>query len=288
MYGLSRELVELFEDRDVLVVVDDWRGGDPSAPRAPIFFAGRVFYRRDHDRLSDVFDVLKSAGADRWHASERQGSSLFNAGNYEDVVTALERCGRSMLFSFNRDLDAFKKPQLKAAWKAIRSTELGKAWTSDNEHAMALFAFLQRLAHKLGETMDRGLQLRVIVDHLDWHKGGLRRGGLSLLGMDDREDAWTIADKRDPTVASAMFLLGLVDSEAWAWGRMQTRALPAGDTVRARMLRWQDAGKPPGLLFTQEDVDQMLAGAAPNLRDYWGRMIRWMREGRSVELHEPE
>lgn len=119
MYGLSSELTELFGHNDVLVVVDDWRGADSADAAAPIFFMGRSFYRRDHDRLNDLATELHRADAAGWHAS-RGRAKLFRSRAYRQIVDALESC-RSDQYAINHDLLAFDAAHLKPHWDAVRA-----------------------------------------------------------------------------------------------------------------------------------------------------------------------
>lgn len=160
-------------------------------------------------------------------------------------------------------------------------------WTSDEPHAKALFLFLDRLGHYLDAEFEGGLQVRIIVDRLNWCSAS-PLGPLAPLGCseDGRVEAFTIIRKDDPSLVTLLQLLGLVDSEVWAWGRLQTRKLPEGRTVRERMLEWRNSGRPTGRVIEPSEYEALFAASPARLTDYWHRWVRWNGEGRSIVLHE--
>jgi hypothetical protein len=286
MYGASARLLELFTDRrDVLVVVDDWRGSDAGAERAPVYFTGRAFYRRDWERLDELLRLLDEAKAAEWHARKR--FSLFTSDRCTDILDALDRC-QTRAYTLNGERRAFEAAHLDDQWKSVREGPVGEVWKTNAGHAKALYVFLTRLGQALVEELPRGLRYRVLVDRLDWLnvKGALPYGATALgATADDTGDVWTVIDRNNRTMASFLPLLGLIDSEAWAWGRLQRSTYPDGSTVRDRMLAWLDKGKPDDGICTQEELDHVLNSVEPTIREYWEKFMRRAELGQDRHLH---
>jgi hypothetical protein len=287
MYGASRRLLEVFEDSDVLLVVDDWFDGNQEAGgTGRLCFSGRALYRRDHEHTSDLLDALIAHGSDRWHG--RTGASLFRSDGYAAVVDCLERSS-SRLFTMNRDQAIFRSQHFDEPWQRIRSSELGRAWNTEAPHAKALLAYLVRVGRALDRELPAGLRIRIIVDRVDWMRRSTSTAQpLEYLGATDRVGVWSLFQKEAPACAKYLPLLGLVDSESWAWGRFQSRPLPSGGTVGGRALSWRAGSRSSNLLFQPGDVAVMLEAAGPQLADYWTRFADWSASGRAIELHEEE
>ena len=99
-------------------------------------------------------------------------------------------------------------------------------------------------------------------------------------------DVFVIAEPKRNHLMAAGALLGLADSEAWAFGRLQTRTLADGVTVADRMNRWRDRGSPDEELFVPDDGDAITRAEIESLAVYWKRWVEWVAHKRLILLRE--
>jgi hypothetical protein len=283
MHGLSERVRRLFGDADVLAFVDDWRGGDHASERAPVFYMGRTLFRRDFEHVDDLLGLLDEHYASSWHVRKGRQRSLFAPEHYWPIVRVLDRI-QSRQYSLNREVGEFGA--IEEEWRAIRTGPVGGAWATDAPHAKALFLYINLLSRHLDAELARGLRFRIVVNRLDWPDETGVHSGLRPLGgsVDGRGESLAVADPNTSEAEPFLPMLGLVDSEAWAFGRLQSRELPNGQTVRQRLLDWKYDGRPNKVLFTQSELDGVLQQAPNELSDWWLRFVQWTAEGRGIEL----
>jgi hypothetical protein len=290
MYGGSKAMFELFEDRDVLVVVDESFGSDQGSPSARLCFMGRALYRRDYEHVSDLLSLLIEHDAADWHASRHDRRSLFTSPAYEPIVHAIER-STSVLLSMNRPEEPFRTEAIASEWNLrVVQSDLASAWTSNAPHAKALMAYTDRLRWWMRCTLPRGLKLRIVVDRPDWKRlpknesTGLVELGATIDG--GQTDIWALYDKGEQRARKFLPLLGLVDSELWASERLGKWRFANGDTARNRLERMRSEVYDDETAVTQEEFDQMRKDAPSRLVNYWDRHTTWWQAGRVIQLQE--
>jgi hypothetical protein len=288
MYGGSKSMFELFEDRDVLVVVDESFGSDQGSPSSRLCFMGRAFYRRDYEHVSDLLSLLVEHDAGGWHANQRR--SLFQSSAYTEIVGAIES-STSVLLSMNRFEEPFRSKEIAHEWNLrVVQSDLAVAWTSDAPHAKALLAYTERLRWWMRCTLPRGLKLRIVVDRPSWMQlpksgsTGLVELGTTIDG--GQTDLWALYEKSEPRARKFLPLLGLVDSELWASQRLENWRLANGGTARQRLGGPSSKDYVDQPVFTQQEFDEMRIQAPPELLDYWDRHVTWWQRGSVVELQE--
>jgi len=284
---------ELFDDRDALVVIDDWKAGRRT-PLAPAYFSGRLFLRSD-PTLPTLYELLSRDDASDWHASGSRGEAgfLFDAPHFEQIVAIVGE-SRSVLCDQLSTANGFATADIAVQWHAIRSkSEAARVWPSDDVQGLALFRFGQFLCGHLGELLPQGTRVRLLVDRVTWF-GSLspidQGSGLASLGCGGHQihaEFLTILSKTARDVRPYMPILGLVDSEAWAFGRFQSLKFPDGSTVRERLLAWRANGADLSVrLFSEEEFQQLVAPHAShqNLLRYWQLWSEWGTMGRTLYL----
>jgi hypothetical protein len=197
-------------------------------------------------------------------------------------------------------IQAFRICETQAQWRLICKTNPVVAqWTTSDPLALAFFRYADFLLGYLSELLPARTTVRLVVDSLDWLTG---RGsvlesagpGLTVLGSGEpgiQFEALAISDKRGSAAATYLPLLGLVDSEAWAFGRFQSLRFEDGTTVRQRSLVARDAGSDPNYpLFSVAEFNALVAPHAnhENLLHYWQLCCEWDTSGRAICLGETE
>jgi hypothetical protein len=289
MYGASTELLDLFEDRDVLVIVDDWWDANQADPNARICLMGRAFLRSDFEAVDDLLGVLRREQAGCWHGTG--GPNLFKSDAFDELMRTLERA-RGRIYTMNRNRAAFSAPRLEQQWKELLERH-GPPWT-DVLEAKATYAFLTRLGYRLDDEIPRGLRIRIVTDRMAWMRGAAGSAPIEALLTTNgpRADVWALRDKEAPGASKYLPLLGLVDSELWAWGRFQSRRLPSGELVRDALRLRSAQGWPAEPILTAAELDHIFGDAvkdptaARRLVEYWHRLVSWIPDGRGVELPE--
>lgn len=272
----------------VLVAIDDWKGASKLDP--PLCYGARVVFADD---ATEFLARLTRAGAASWHASGRRGDFgfLFTSERFDDILDYLD-VGPTCFYGMLQRPEHFETPRFQRQVDELlkEHPQLGPL-LPENPYARGLFWFLDRLLHKLVE--DHGSRpIQVFIDALDWDNK--RRRAASTVGSLSygASSTWnvtvsTVVDKTGASVAEAAALLGLVDSELWAFGRIQTLPLPDGSTLRQRLLNSEQsaAGSP---LLSQDEFEYMLRPHRNHrqLQEYWSRRAQWMRHGRMKVLKE--
>ena len=286
-----------FHDVDVLVVVDDWKGSAGKFSRLPTYYSGRSFRLSDPE-TTRLYETLHSAGAANWHASGDRAthSFLFDAPVFDQILRFLNT-GPTCLYDMLASVDAFETPVIQAKWRGIleQYPELQAAWDVRTPYAMSLFRFTDFLAHRLSADLAHGTRVRIVVDRLDWTKS--RRAslpsaeGVVTLGWnaaDIHVELTSIADKSAIGALPYLPLLGLVDSEVWAFGRFNSLELADGRTIHERFLNWQATGSPGEVcVVSDDDIAQAMSvhDRHHEIRAYWEAWLQW-RGTRSITLHE--
>jgi hypothetical protein len=118
--------------------------------------------------------------------------------------------------------------------------------------------------------------VRAVVDTLDWltsRTAVLAKvdSGLVRLARVEGEvpgELLMVTDKKTEEIKKYLPFLGLVDSEAWAFGRLQSTRLPDGRTVRDRFSHWQENGRAEDPVLTPADLPAIEQHPEP-VRRYW-------------------
>jgi hypothetical protein len=291
----------LFDDRDVLVIVDDWKAGDSRAPEAPAYFTGRVLFARDRANLAVLYSLLSQDGAAQWHASGNRSSShfLFDAPHFREIADLIGNIDSLLVDMLNR-VQGFDSTETRSQWQMIcERNPVMSQWKDADSHAVAFFRYAEFLSGFLSQILEPKTRVRLVIDSLDWltgHESKLVSGGPGLvsLGWGERGilfEALAISDKQGSAAAAYLPLLGLVDSEAWAFGRFQSLKFEDGKTVRQRALEWRDAGAAPNFqLFTEAEFAHLLSPHAKHqqLLRYWALCAEWTMQGRVICLAETD
>lgn len=279
-----------YQKGDVLVVVDEWKGDSRVAP--VLSYGARAFFDND---LSPLFAALGRAEAGTWHAraprSER--GFLFNSARFEEVLDYLESAP-TRLYGMLRDPEQFTAAHiLDQAAAARASNPVIAELLPDNAQALGLFWFLDRLLHRLLEAFPNR-PIRVFLDTLDWRAGAPSHGAQSALrpyGASKHNDVcvYEIVEREDPELSDISALLGVVDSELWAFGRFQCLSFPDGSTPRSRMIEWQ-ASRHNNPVWSSEEEEYAcrIHKDHAQLISYWSRLTPWLRSGRTEVINERE
>lgn len=258
---------------EFIAYVDDWKGKISGAPLSPSAYFGRII-KRDDPGVDKLTALLAAHGAESWHATDRSG--LFwspAAAEFIGGVASLD----STLFIDMSPVADYRDDQFLAEWETLRETEpeVWKFWArKGNPYALSLYRYLSYVQGRVGELLVRGggdsATLRVFVDTLDWVKAVGGSATLKALPMRTsvfgaarlvKLEAFVVAPDADDTLPHRRWL-GLVDSEAWAFGRAFD-APHDGSSAWARLSAWsREGGSNPGL--TPDQITEL--NAAPNLR----------------------
>jgi hypothetical protein len=273
----------------VVVVVDEWKGDGRVAP--VLSYGARAFFDND---LSQLFAALRRAEAGAWHAraprSER--GFLFNSVRFDEVLNYLE-CAPTRLYGMLREPEQFTATHiLDQAAAARASNPVIAELLPNNAQALGLFWFLDRLLHRLMESFpDR--PIRVFLDTLDWRAGGASHSAQSALrpyGASAQHDVcvYEIVQRENPELSDISALLGVVDSELWAFGRFQCLSFPDGSTPRSRMIEWQVSRHNDVWSPEEEEYACRIHKDHAELITYWSRLTPWLRSGRTEVINERE
>jgi len=243
--------------RDVVLFVDDWKGAN-AGPDDPVYYFARGFALGRADELEAIRELLVRAEARTWHAKERK--SLFASEHYMHIFRALD-VSSSFVLDTLVDRKALLAPHLDEDAASLDP----EYWPPSNAYARGLVRFLSLVQLQLArefhaQNVDRPVSVLVVTDCLDWLKGRpdpivelpppkLPRGAERFVAL----EAVSVRDKT--ATASQPFLpfLGLVDSESWHFGRIQSTKLLDGMTVRSRLQAWRDNGRPNQPVLTDDD-----------------------------------
>jgi hypothetical protein len=285
---MSREdqIESAFAGADVVVVVDDWKGST-NKPPAPTFYQGRSFRLAD-PRARRIYSMLLSAGAAAWHASGSRDTHnfLFNSAEFGKILDYLDS-GDTRLYTLLSHVDIFRTERILEQWKQILAEhpQLLQGWDVTDPCAMALFQYGDFLGVHLATTLPAGSKVRIICDRVPWICGRSGRSkagdGLSALGWARQGieiEFLSLADKQSPGCAPYLPLLGLVDSEVWAFGRLNQLQLSDGSTIRDRFLKWQaDGALQEGPVISEAELQKALGPHErhENLIAYWDALVRW-------------
>jgi hypothetical protein len=249
--------IVLGKRRDVVLFVDDWKGAN-AGPDDPVYYFARGFALCRSDEFKTIQELLVRSDAGNWHAKERK--SLFTSEHYEDIFRALD-VSSSFVFDALLDRKTLLAPHLDADAASLDP----EYWPPSNAYARGLVRALSLLQLELAlefhaRNYDRPMSVLVVTDCLDWLSGRpepivelpppkLPTGAERFVSL----EAVSVRDKR--AAASQPFLpfLGLVDSESWHFGRIQSTKLIDGMTVRSRLQAWRDNGRPDQPVLTGED-----------------------------------
>lgn len=280
-------------DADILVVVDDWKSADTGSPDAPVFYTGRQFRVAD-PQLPMLISSLSGAGAADWHASGSRAkhSFLFSVDAYPEIAARLNGMD-SALWAMLVDAQDLRAPHIGEQWRRFleEDPDLKAVWSSEPQ-ATGFFRFIDYLIGFMSHRVSDPVRVRVISDTLDWLTGLPHDGGLVEIVRSHPPfelEVVMIADKQGERAQPYLPLLGLVDSEAWAFGRLQSLQISEQTTIRDRSMTWRDAGADPTIpIFTQDEFDHALAPHRqhPNLLHYWGQFSLWLTAGRVTNLND--
>jgi len=246
--------------------------------------------------MGQLLEKLEQLDAANWHATEQRG--LFSCAPRElEDVTNLVVSSRSHGLGTGGLLAQLKTEEMKDQWADIqRNFPHMKAWTKNNPYAMALVRFLL-LAHvTIHEQVSLGSlnvsRVLFLCDRQDWLKprkdakqpvSGFVRMPLyfaeALQTATPEFDVWVCVDKTASASQQHLSLLGLVDAEAWAFGRLLSAPLPGG-SLHER-LSASAATRVEGELFTTREVADAERHLPTGAASYLSRvMMRAWPEGR--------
>ena len=282
----------------MLVVIDDWKAS-ADAEISPTYFTGRVFLAKDL-HVADLYRLLSQAAAEIWHASGPRLTSafLFTSIQFDEIVEQLGQM-RTVLIDMLNTAKAFESPEIVERWNALQvNSEVARTWPKNNAHAIAFFRYVDFLAGFLAELVPK-IRARFLVDTMDWLNPGIgepvgEEPGLQALGWGERgmtAELVMISDKNAAGAKRYLPLLGLVDSEAWAFGRLQSLKFRDGTTVGERLIEWRDRGAlRTERVFTDDEYDQLVAPHMNHhqLLRYWEMWAQWGLLGRVVSLAESD
>ncbi len=249
-------------------------------------------FERSDELFPSLQETLQHNGAAGWHSRNfSECGNLFTCPDLDRILALLGRMRTSscdMLMSL-QDLQSDK---MSAKWNQIlsRDPSLAEIFDVGTAYARGFFRFSDFLLGTMSERIPDGTRIRVAVDTLDWLPKGMRKrdiedGFIRLLSTNDSVPATLemAVNKREECADSSMAFLGLVDSEAWAFGRLQSMKLADGQTVRDRFLSWQARGRPDEPVLT--DADQPYLEAEPEtVQRYWAAYQEWVARGRAHAL----
>lgn len=259
--------IKLFEpDLTAVVVVDDWKGSPPrQKPDDPVFFAARLFLRSDIPRTTDLERLLRAANAGDWHGSGP--TSLFYGTDASARIISRLRRSRSRFYTRRTLYGDHADPEFQEQINEVRRDhpECSKAWNDfSTPYTAGLFAFLNHLASLLAAQQEMHVvsdvkRLRIVCDVQDWQQGARGTGGLIPMPIqqakDDiargyRAESFTIRRDDHADVDRYRPFMGLVDSEAYAYGRVLTTKLRDGATIQDRIA----ARQPDEPVLSDEDL----------------------------------
>jgi hypothetical protein len=290
----------MFAEADVVIVVDEWKGH--GFETAPALLSGRAFTNTARSS-AQLYRLLAENGAARWHASGDRDKCafLFDCPAFDRIMAELDRADTCLYNYLERDPNWFAPgTAADANWQRImtQSPELARVWDVDSKHAKSLFWFVDCLLRCLAPRLSPDIRVRVVVDQQDWFSERTNRlselkPGLVHIGATQSEiqaEVLGISDKSQPAVEPYLNLLGLVDSELWAFGRLLSLRMRDGTRVHDRYMQRAHAGPIPTeeVVIPEDAWEQMFQrhhGAHTNLKNYWVTLSNWP-EARNIDLNE--
>lgn len=270
--------VWLGKRRDFVVAVDDWKGPVSSREDSPVCYVGRVLNTR-WQGFRRLLALLDEAGAAAWHAKD--GQSLLGAPLYKKIFRLLDHgaCHQVVWLADHGDV------QSEAVRRGIdavydKAPHLDRDWPREHPYATSLLSFIVRVHDRITRFYQPAagqISILVIADRMDWLAS--RNGPLCTMNFRAPTPEWShchhrvfvevvsVLDKTSSEARPLLPLLGLVDSEAWALGRLQSTVLHNGDTVRNRLRSWRDTGSGDEL-FSDDDCQRMVANAPRHATHY--------------------
>jgi hypothetical protein len=287
----------IFRKTDLLLVVDEWKW--PQVDSAPAILQARAFCDTRRSTRA-LYRLLVEAGAARWHARGKRSESafLFDSTAFDAVMRELDYADTCNYNHLDRNPRHYL-PTGPAApnWARIMREypEIGKVWDVDAPHARSLFWFIECLIRCLRVRVAEELNIKIIVDQQDWFSGRRSRlpefePGLACLRDLGNALVLGITDKAQAAVARYMPLLGLVDSELWAFGRLLSLKMHEGGTVHQRYMHHASQG-PIGeddVIIPQEAWDDLFEthhGAHDQLKRYWIALSNWS-SSKNIDINE--
>lgn len=284
--GLVRDL----QSTDAIAYLDDWKGPTSGGPDDPVFFAARVFDGRDRELLTELFDLLAAHEAARWHASGRGRRNLFHCSQQERILELLGTSGTRLFAPVGFKVSDYLSGPLSRQFEEVtrEAPELGKVIGS-NAYLRGLYRFSSFLAGAVHQEFPGIRRLRVIGDTIDqiasidrfYERSGPGFHTLFIVPGTPRTTIDIVVDKKEPSLADHRHFLGLVDSEAWAFGRVQGLELDAGDTILSRGQRIFGGELPEAHHPSGEEIRRRLRSenVAPGLVSYWATVGVWTKTG---------
>ncbi len=199
----------------------------------------------------------------------------------------LDQSPTGLCFLLLTDANVFSPgSEAEERWARLMSEnrELGGFWDVDALHAKVLYwaldSFLRFTTHAYGDK-----KIRVIVDRQDWFSGKRARGdgprpGFIHIGAasDFDMEAYGIVDKTSDAVRPYLPLLGLVDSELWAFAK--TLSLKTHDGTRVHDVYWRlskrDGPETDDVVIPPDAWEEMFQGqfgTRQQLVQYWKSIL---------------
>jgi hypothetical protein len=262
-----------------VIGVDDHKGSDSADSSSPRLVLGRLFFRSDANRVEALFQALAAAGAGVWHASAHGMAGLFSTTETRrEAIWSALRATDTHLFGTNPTRGMLSEPHLDAQWRGLRKARHTALTPRKGDDARGLFRFLSHThgqAHCYFPSL-RKSRILFIVDRQDWFgdtRATLRAPANGFVKAEmptDRSvhhlppEVWLRTrppDECEPTLAA---LLGLVDSDLWALGRVLSVPGPDGRTVHDVMNADYRHGRSEEPLagFDQSDTDAHVPSSA--------------------------
>jgi hypothetical protein len=262
----SVQFDRMFAHADVVLVVDERKFDD----KDHILFMCRGFCDTYRSTRS-LYKMLWAENAQAWHGSAPAPSRRFllNSVNFSDLVAPLSQadtCLYGMLLNL-------PEPELARAYLTKAMT----IWQVASPHALALMVFLDVLVDHVRNRAGPDVRLQIVVDRQNWTENRAPKaladdGLLKLSHGRGNVDVLTVANREGPAAQRYLPLLGLVDSEAWAFGRF----LSLGEEQPLDQLLGGERK------LTDEDWHRMVSPHSTHaeLNAYWSTYPKWLRTKR--------
>lgn len=287
---------------EYFVFIDDWKGSVSGAEDSPICYLGHAFARRHLNVLAPPLIASDAAG---WDAKNNHG--LFADPEYTKLRALICRVPSRVYMghsSFGRlDLPdvwasmddstsdvpiAATDPDADLEWKPLHDL------FERTPYALGFLEFIRRVVDALVAKRPRRrgkdcpIKVSLCSDFMNFltEKGRVRVAGprpYPIPLVDGRSRGLSaelmFVGKATQQVEHLRPMLGLVDSEVYAFGRSQTRAVASGGTIRERYMRWQK--DKTAVLPTDDEIRDALATEKNfNLSNYVALQAKWLAGGR--------